>query len=593
MADTATNLAADALDNLVNQFARPLDFLRELVQNSIDAGSPRIEVRIDHERPKPDETLGVTIITIEDWGEGMDEAIIDNQLTRLFSSAKEGDLTKIGKFGIGFTSIFAIKPEIVQLRTGRHGENWELLFQQDRSYLKNPIDEPIDGTKIKLFKRMAADEVEKFVEEARFILTYWCEHSNVPITFWDRTQGVLVETVDHDDPFAAFASEASAPDAASGPEPVNRPLDAVGAELFVQLQKGDVETVVGVGPQPVFGYYNGGLTLLRTRNLDAIGNNEVDFRPQLQHLVFKVKNDALEHTLTRDNVIQDVHWERAMKVVLEARTQLVERLIERVVQAVSDPTQDPTPWQAHLARLGEQDDVLGMIRGHASKPLFRSCLGEPLSLDAVLKQHSSLGVVLVWDGDDPLARGILADGQHVLHDTPAQRALVDITYDAGLFSTRRTAEIVRAADMFVLPDAIDPATLDEAEKRLLTHTSELLSRAVGRRLRSVRLGDFGGPASGATEALLLNGASEGGVYQRRSTGLLAGLMVWLPAILRFRHMLINRHHPLFRAQLLASTENPWLAAAGLASALLHVEDIESDKVHSLMLTLAHKRLEIT
>ena len=41
----------------------------------------------------------------------MDEQIIDNELTRLFSSSKEDDLTKIGKFGIGFTSIFAIQPE--------------------------------------------------------------------------------------------------------------------------------------------------------------------------------------------------------------------------------------------------------------------------------------------------------------------------------------------------------------------------------------------------------------------------------------------------------------------------------------------------
>ena len=41
-------------------------------------------------------------IHVDDFGEGMDEAIIDAQLTRMFSSTKENDLTKIGKFGIGF-----------------------------------------------------------------------------------------------------------------------------------------------------------------------------------------------------------------------------------------------------------------------------------------------------------------------------------------------------------------------------------------------------------------------------------------------------------------------------------------------------------
>ena len=34
-------LADQALENLVHQFARPLDFLRELVQNAIDAGEIR------------------------------------------------------------------------------------------------------------------------------------------------------------------------------------------------------------------------------------------------------------------------------------------------------------------------------------------------------------------------------------------------------------------------------------------------------------------------------------------------------------------------------------------------------------------------
>ena len=107
----ARGLADDALDNLVHQFARPLDFLRELVQNSIDAGTPRIEVRVRYTPAEPgDDKPGVVAIHVDDWGEGMDEAIIDSQLTRMFSSTKEDDLTKIGKFGIGFTSIFAIQP---------------------------------------------------------------------------------------------------------------------------------------------------------------------------------------------------------------------------------------------------------------------------------------------------------------------------------------------------------------------------------------------------------------------------------------------------------------------------------------------------
>ena len=65
MKDFAESVADQALSNLVNQFARPLDFLRELVQNSIDAGSPRVSIWLSFEEPKPGEKQGVLEIHIE------------------------------------------------------------------------------------------------------------------------------------------------------------------------------------------------------------------------------------------------------------------------------------------------------------------------------------------------------------------------------------------------------------------------------------------------------------------------------------------------------------------------------------------------
>ncbi|MFT4977778.1 MAG: HSP90 family molecular chaperone, partial [Myxococcota bacterium] len=239
---TTSNLAQQALNNLVNQFARPMDFLRELVQNSIDAGTPRVEVWLKHNAPADGERDGVLEIHIDDFGEGMDEGIIDEQLTRMFSSTKEDDLTKIGKFGIGFTSIFAIHPEAVLLHTGRHGDFWELLFHPDRSFDKVRVDRPVQGTRITLLKRMAEQEVEKFIREARWILRYWCEHSDTPVTFWDRTDEQEIEAVDSADPFAAFSAPVEAPTeplmpaAPTGPDRVTRPLD-LEADLTVELHE--------------------------------------------------------------------------------------------------------------------------------------------------------------------------------------------------------------------------------------------------------------------------------------------------------------------------------------------------------------------
>ena len=176
------DLVDEALDNLVNQFARPLDCLRELAQNSMDAGSPRVEVYVEWEVSPTNPQEGVISIHVRDHGEGMDEAIIDQQLTRMFSSTKEGDLTKIGQFGIGFTSIFALKPEIVLLKTGRHGESWELVFHPDRSFDKTRSRVPFAGTHITLFKQISTAKLDAIVQDCRWTLSYWCEHSDVSVS---------------------------------------------------------------------------------------------------------------------------------------------------------------------------------------------------------------------------------------------------------------------------------------------------------------------------------------------------------------------------------------------------------------------------
>lgn len=578
MSEPNINLAEQALDNLVNQFARPLDFLRELVQNSIDAGSPRIEVRIEFDPPKPGSSLGITRIHVDDWGEGMDQAVIDNKLTRLFESNKEGDLTKIGKFGIGFTSIFAIRPEAVLLETGKHGENWEVLFHKDRSFELRPMDRPIDGTKITLFKRMDREELEKFVEEARFILTYWCEHSNVPVTFWDRTRGESVEAVDSDDPFAAFEVDQAA---ASGPEQVNHPLHAE-TDVSVRIQRDDTEAVVGIANQPLYGYYNGGLTLLRTGNVDALGR----FAPKLQRLAFKVKNDALEHTLTRDNVLQDDHWERVMEIVLEGRTKLVQALIANCVKAV-EAGQDPEIWQQHLSVLCEEEDVKSMVLKSAHQPLFRSGVGEPLTLNAATASSGRLGIgpILMATDDATLTEGLAKVGVQLVDDTPGSRALLEATESPGLFQFLSSGRVLLPADeVFVRPQVIEIDELDAEERKLVKNVEELIRRAAGSSV-ALRVGDFGGAAAGSTEALCLNGPYDGGVFQRPGDG----RWRWLRSFLLTRCMLINRHHPLFRSQMLAATESPWLAAAGLASALLAVEDIEGERTHRTLLQLASAR----
>ena len=169
-------IASEVVDNLATQFSSALDCYRELVQNSIDAGSPQVDVWMEF-IPSKGHT-GTIAIHVDDFGEGMDEHIIDSQLTRLFASSKEDDLTKIGKFGIGFVSVFALNPRGVLVQTGRGGEYWEVFFDQDRSFIKTRLDVPLEGTQVTLFLEGDHHRYTELVADSCATLKRWCCHSD-------------------------------------------------------------------------------------------------------------------------------------------------------------------------------------------------------------------------------------------------------------------------------------------------------------------------------------------------------------------------------------------------------------------------------
>jgi hypothetical protein len=553
-------LAAQALENLVNQFARPLDFLRELVQNSIDAGSPRVEIWLSW---APDEQGpdGVLEIHVDDWGEGMDEEIIDKQLTRLFSSTKEDDLTKIGKFGIGFTSIFAIRPEAVLLRTGRLGESWELLFHPDRSFDKVRLHEPVAGTRITLFKRMPGNEVDAFVRESRWVLRFWCEHSNTPVLFDDRTRRGSQPGEEAADPFAAF-QQASPSHSAEGPEAVNGPMQ-VEADLSIEHVQDGVQVVVGYSPRPRYGFYNGGLTLMSTENEDALGR----FVHRMRHLSFKVKCDTLEHTLTRDNVLQDTHWEQAMAVLSQASLALQRALLVRTARAV-EQGEDLGRWHRYLAVECRARALHTQVEQARTTPLLRDHLGRPLTLDQLEAAHQEHGATLLHPGAGPLADALGAQGVALLHDDPDLRELLDATWRPPFFALRLLRRrIVRADELYVLPQPIPAAEQSRQERQLLERAQLLVQQSVGGRL-DLRIAEFPG---GADEALVVEGGEGEGVFRRAGRR-----WRWLPGLLHRRTLLLNRHHPYLLSQVVLAGERPHVAAYALAHALLDAEGVEGE-----------------
>lgn len=256
--------AKDALGALVQQFSERSAFVRELVQNSLDAGSGRVELRIEQVGRR----LEVRVI---DDGEGMDRATIEGYLLTLFRSNKEQDLTKIGKFGIGFVSLFAVTPELVVVDTARDGVHHRVVFDSSYDYTLAQVEEPFEGTCVTLFLRTWGGKAQELAEELREALHYWCRYARAEVVCSAQAEGWGWEEEEVDHPFT------------------------VDAPVTLLVEEPGFRAALGFSGQQssLVGFYNRGLTLLEA---------EEDLIPGL---TFRVEAGVLEHTLTRDNVRRD------------------------------------------------------------------------------------------------------------------------------------------------------------------------------------------------------------------------------------------------------------------------------------------------
>lgn len=268
------------LDRVVAQFSDPYAFLRELVQNSLDAGSNLVDIDIEYAQ-------GCSVLTCTDTGEGMDEHLIDTRLTRVFASSKQEDLTKIGRFGIGFLSIFALQPRDVVVDTGRNGQAFRVHFHADRSFTKTRLAQPVEGTQIRWVKPQPPGQHAEFHRRCVNALWNWCRF--VPAQLRCNGQAVHEEFAFEDD-LAIVHRE-------SGSEIALRPCHP---------EPGDSS------------FYNQGLTL--AENQPALHSG----------IEVRVSSRFLEHTLTRDNLSRDVGFEKAVALVERAlRQRLIPHLLAR------------------------------------------------------------------------------------------------------------------------------------------------------------------------------------------------------------------------------------------------------------------------
>jgi molecular chaperone HtpG len=264
--------------DVIAQFADRFAFLRELVQNAIDAGTDVVEVRLEH-----DHAAGMMKVSVRDHGEGMTRDIVENQLLVLFRSTKEKDESKIGKFGIGFASVLAPGPSIVVVQTARAGQRLSLHLRPDLTYqLFDSGAAERTGTTVELELAMGRTEAGDFARQSLNALERWCRHAMVPIHF---TAELTEEKL-------------------SLAERIDRPLALEHAlvEVRGETDGGKLVAVVGIlepGRRPVAAFYNHGLMLCGTESL-------------LGRLSYKLMDPRLGHTLSRDDVRRDEHFAHAL-----------------------------------------------------------------------------------------------------------------------------------------------------------------------------------------------------------------------------------------------------------------------------------------
>jgi hypothetical protein len=367
----------DLVDELVHQFTDPYACWRELIQNSIDAGSNRIEVTLAF---KPNRDGGLITSTVQDWGEGMNRRIIEDYLITKFRSSKENDLTKIGKYGIGFVSVFALQPDAITVDTGRDGESWRVLFKKDKSYELLKVAEPFEGTRVTLHRQATVSAYEEHVEKTRAAVARWCRHSEVDVTF------------------AAGLADGRPPGAAvTVHEPVR-----VDAPFQVEHHEPGLHVVVGPSrllPAPS-GFYNRGLTLLESTE------------PLIPEVAVKIVSRTLEHTLTRDNVKRDEHFQRAMNV---ARKLVAGPLLDALPLEMKKAAEAPNgsdDWRAlyRFARTRLKKNALWLRApgggSVAGKSVGAQLVVSRLPTSTTQRLMASGGSVLELDSGEPLTEGL-------------------------------------------------------------------------------------------------------------------------------------------------------------------------------------------
>lgn len=385
------------VSEMVRQFADPYAFLRELVQNSLDAGTSSIEVDVIRGAD------GDTKTRVTDSGSGMTPRVIETSLLTLFNSSKEGDRSKIGKYGVGFISVLSTDPEAVIVDTWRNEGAWRVTLQRDHSYVVEELgSRPLSGTSVTLEHTLEAEAFDLHVQKVRESVLRWCRHARVPV--W-------LSVTDYGNPRGSFRVR------------LDRPLE-IHAAVSVSEVDGDDAIVLGPGlgaehlprPEhvlphedvtPFAGFYNRGLTLFETSSEPL---------PGLSELRVKISSSRLQHTLSRDNVKREAAFDELLERARELAKRALPGAVAEALRAQAEVAAsggDPREYLALLAAAGSKS--LDLPAGRTWFPLAQPVDGEKaMTVDALASRTPWRAPILTVAEPDALSEALASTGRPVV-----------------------------------------------------------------------------------------------------------------------------------------------------------------------------------
>ncbi len=500
--------------DVVAQFADPLAFLRELVQNAIDAGSPSIDVELRH-----DAAAAALRAIVRDRGEGMDRDLVENHLLVLFRSTKDRDPTKIGKFGIGFSSVLAPGPRVVVVDTVRAGRRLVLHLHPDLTYqLFEGGPATRSGTTVELELPIEPGAVADLITRSRRTLVRWCRHAAVPIRLVARGAGgdVLLD-VRIDTPLA---------------------LEDALVEVRGVSADGGTTAVVGLlrDGARYAGFFNRGLMLHES---DA---------PLVGQVGFKVIDARLGHTLSRDDVRRDGVFDDVLGLVRG----LVARELPRAaaVALAMAATDDLPRWCALFEALDHAE--LGLDADDWVVPLVAPVGGDRAIAASTLPRHRA------WSGEarTPLIDLLAAGGVAVVAQ-PVAGVAARVARSCERWLVQ--ADVALTAVVAVVPTDAELVVLDEL--------AALLDRA-GRAAKAIVLAELTGALA---DEPCVNGGRGDALFE-------LGADRWVIDVetgranpfrrLWRRTLIVNARHAIVVAARAHAERGPVEAASALARAVL-------------------------